>query len=136
MVTRKNFIHLASMSIGSLAIPSLLLSSSKAQSTEQQTAALKALAEQALNAARLNGASYADVRIINRWQADISVRVLVNGAWGFAVTDAITPEGANVCVEKALAVAVENKQHPARSKRFQHDLRKRHDVWMCAFLRN
>lgn len=136
MVTRKNFIHLASMSIGSLALPSLLFSKSKDQSSEQQNAAMKALAQEALNAARLKGASYADVRIINRRQNSISVRVLVNGAWGFAAADAITSAAAGECVEKALATAVENKQHPAKGNRFQYDLNTPHDVWMCAFLRN
>jgi TldD protein len=135
MVNRKHFIHLASMSIGSLVIPNVLLSNSTDQSTGQKNAAMQALAQEALTAARLKGASYADVRISNRSQPSVSVRVLVNGAWGFAGADAITSEAAGECVQKALAAAVESKQKPARSKRFQYDLKKPYDVWMCAFLR-
>jgi TldD protein len=72
--------------------------------------ALKALAMRALDAARAAGASYADVRISrNRTQNvftrerrvqgvvdnetfGFGVRVLVNGAWGFAASSTLSPE--------------------------------------------
>ncbi|MCC6769760.1 MAG: TldD/PmbA family protein, partial [Gemmatimonadaceae bacterium] len=75
-----------------------------------QDPAFKALAMRALEAAKGAGASYADVRISrNRTQNvftrerrvqgiqdnetfGFGVRVLVNGAWGFAASSTLTPE--------------------------------------------
>lgn len=130
MVTRKNFIHLASMSIGSLVVPGILLSNSSPGTTQKQSP-MQALAQQALNNARAGGASYADVRISSRPKLSISTRVLVNGAWGFASTAALSTEAVDQCVQNALNCAVDNKH----AKRYKYDLETPHDVWMCAFMR-
>jgi len=72
------------------------------------------LATAALDTAKIRGASYADVRVMHLRQRDlttkngrvgtlaqsesigIGIRVLANGAWGFASTDRLTPrEGAS-----------------------------------------
>lgn len=82
---------------------------------------MRDLAERALNVAQLRGASYADVRIVRREQENVSVkngrvgrlsqdedqgfgvRVIVDGAWGFASSSEIgAPE-----IERVAALAVE-----------------------------
>jgi TldD protein len=96
---------------------------------------MKEIASWALNTATQRGASYADARIVNDRQralmtkngtvahaADseslgIGVRVITNGAWGFASTDDLRQEA----VERAAAQAVSIAQASARVK--EQDLR-------------
>src|ERR1700674_2180100 len=77
----------------------------------------------ALETARLRGASYADVRVMHQRQRDLTtkngkvgtlaqsesiglgIRVLTNGAWGFASTDRLTREGVAGCAAQAVAIA-------------------------------
>src|SRR3977135_2259847 len=77
----------------------------------------------ALEPARLRGASYADVRVMHQRQRDLTtkngkvgtvaqsesiglgIRVLANGAWGFASTDSLTREGVERCAIQAVAIA-------------------------------
>src|SRR6202035_1169111 len=77
----------------------------------------------ALETARLRGASYADVRVMHQRQRDLTtkngkvgtlaqsesiglgIRVLANGAWGFASTDRLTREGVASCAGQAVAIA-------------------------------
>ncbi len=86
----------------------------------------KALAEAALAAARRAGASYCDVRIgrylnqavitrehnvqnvTNSESSGIGIRVIVNGAWGFAATHQQTPAAVLAAVEQAAAIARAN----------------------------
>ncbi len=81
------------------------------------------LAEAALNAAQVKGARYADVRVDDRIQQDIAVkngqlaavsddasegfgvRVIVDGAWGFAGSDRLTKEEVEEVVERAVRIA-------------------------------
>ena len=76
-----------------------------------------------LEVARLRGASYADVRAMHMRQRDLTtkngqvgtlgqsesiglgIRVVANGAWGFASTDQLTREGVAACAAQAVAVA-------------------------------
>src|ERR1700686_4887914 len=76
-----------------------------------------------LETARLRGASYADVRVMHQRQRDLTtkngkvgtlpqsgsigvgIRVLANGAWGFALTDRLTREGVARCAAQAVAIA-------------------------------
>src|ERR1700674_3638711 len=69
------------------------------------------------------GASYADVRVMDIRQRDIStknhevgtlvesetlgigIRVIACGAWGFAATDRLTSEGFQACATQAVAIA-------------------------------
>lgn len=80
------------------------------------------LAAAALETAKLRGASYADVRVMLLRQRDLTtkngqvgtlaqseslgmgVRVVANGAWGFAATDRLTREGAEACAAQAVAI--------------------------------
>jgi TldD protein len=81
------------------------------------------LAAHSLDIARLRGASYADVRVMHLRQRDLTtkngevgtlaqsesiglgVRVLANGAWGFASTDQLFREGVAACAARAVAIA-------------------------------
>jgi len=84
---------------------------------------MKDLSRRALDTAASRGASYADVRAIEVAREDIQVkngevggmdlsdsaglgvRVLVQGAWGFAATDDLTQNGADRCAGEAVAIA-------------------------------
>jgi len=81
------------------------------------------LAVAALDTAKLRGAAYADVRAMHLRQRDLTtksgevgtlaesesiglgIRVLANGAWGFASTDQLTREGVSACAARAVAIA-------------------------------
>src|SRR5438034_2123131 len=84
---------------------------------------MKDLAEAALNAAQIKGAAYADVRLDERVQQDITVkngqlaavsddasegfgvRVLVDGAWGFAGSARLKQDEVQEVVERAIRIA-------------------------------
>jgi TldD protein len=90
------------------------------------------LAKLAIDAARARGATYADVRIIHRRRqslhaedariahlsddadAGFGVRVLANGAWGFAASGIITRDEVQRVAEKAVAVAEASAQVTAK----------------------
>src|SRR6202158_1582876 len=81
------------------------------------------LATAALDTAKLRGSSYADVRVMHLRQRDLTtkngqvgtlaqsesiglgIRVLANGAWGFASTDRLTRDGVSACAAQAVAIA-------------------------------
>src|SRR6267142_1143668 len=81
------------------------------------------LSTNALDTAQLRGASYCDVRVMHLRQRDlttkngqvgtlaqsesigIGIRVLANGAWGFASTDRLTREGVASCAAQAVSIA-------------------------------
>ena len=84
---------------------------------------MKELAETALNAAQLKGAGYADVRVSQRVQQNLTVkngalasvsddasegfgvRVLVDGAWGFAGSGRLSREEVELVVDRAVRIA-------------------------------
>src|SRR5262252_10520805 len=94
------------------------------------------LCSNALDTAKTRGASYGDARVMHLRQRDlttkngqvgtlaqsesigIGVRVLANGAWGFASTDRLTREGIAACAAEAVSIAKASA------------LAKRHDVEM------
>ena len=75
--------------------------------------------EHSLETARFRGARYADVRVMHHRQRDLTskggrvgtlgqteslglgIRVVASGAWGFASTDQLTPEGVSACAAQA-----------------------------------
>ena len=93
---------------------------------------MKELAERALNAAQLQGASYADIRIVRQQGQSIlvknghvegisqdenqglGIRVIVNGAWGFASSSILSMEEAT-CVA-ALAVQIARASSLAKAR--------------------
>jgi TldD protein len=76
-----------------------------------------------LEIARLRGATYADVRVMHMRQRNLTtkngqvgtlgqtesiglgIRVIANGAWGFASTDQLTREGVAACAAQAVTIA-------------------------------
>src|SRR5271154_6425232 len=80
------------------------------------------LATHSLDVAKLRGARYADVRVMHLRQRDLTtkngqigtlmqtesiglgIRVLANGAWGFASTDRLTRDGVAACAAHAVAI--------------------------------
>jgi TldD protein len=87
---------------------------------------LDGVLDAALSAARRAGASYADVRIARRRSERVStrddvlvevrdgesygvgVRVLTQGAWGFAATSKVDPDAAARAAERAVSIAIAN----------------------------
>src|SRR2546430_15867672 len=81
------------------------------------------LCTNALDTAKLRGATYGDVRVMHLRQRDLTtkngqvgtlaqseslglgIRVLANGAWGFASTDRLTREGLAACGAQAVSLA-------------------------------
>src|SRR5216684_2265495 len=81
------------------------------------------LCTNALDTAKLRGAAYGDVRAMHLRQRDLTtkngqvgtlsqsesiglgIRVLANGAWGFASTDRLTREGVAACAAQAVSIA-------------------------------
>jgi TldD protein len=77
----------------------------------------------AIETAKLRGATYADVRVMDIRQRDLStkngqvgtlaenetlgigIRVISGGAWGFAATDRLTRPGIQACAAEAVAIA-------------------------------
>jgi TldD protein len=96
--------------------------------------AMKEIAELALNTAALRGASYADARIVDeRSRAlatkngkigsasdaeslGIGVRVIADGAWGFAASDDLSKEAVETTAARSVAIA------KASSRVKQHDI--------------
>ena len=77
----------------------------------------------AIETAKRRGATYSDARVMDIRQRDlgtknaevgtlvesetlgIGIRVIANGAWGFASTDRLTREGVQACAAEAVAIA-------------------------------
>ncbi|MDO9490019.1 MAG: TldD/PmbA family protein [Sphingomonadaceae bacterium] len=127
---RRDFIALMGLGIGGAAVPSIF---GKAVAAEQLLGALdvafkKRLADAALNAATAAGCSYCDVRVgrylrqfiitrdahienvVNTESTGVGIRVLAGGAWGFAATNELTPEGVATAARQAAAIAKANSK--------------------------
>src|SRR4030088_1546569 len=91
--------------------------------TSRSLVDMKDLAEAALNAAQVKGAGYADVRLDEQVQQDVivkngqlaavsddasegfGVRVLVDGAWGFAGSARLNKNEIDEVVDRAIRIA-------------------------------
>ena len=125
---RRDFLALTGLTAGGLMLPSFF---GKAVAAEQLLTAIdpalkKRLADDAMNAARAAGASYCDVRIgrylrqfvitredkvqnvVNTESTGTGIRVLVNGAWGFAATNDLSQAGVVKAAQQAAAIAKAN----------------------------
>ncbi|MCD9032343.1 TldD/PmbA family protein [Luteimonas sp. Y-2-2-4F] len=134
---RRDVLALGGLGAGGLLMPAWF---GRAVAAETLAAPLaealkKPLADAALEAARGAGASYCDVRIgrylrqyvmtredkvenvVNGESAGAGVRVIVDGAWGFAATNTLTADGAAGAARQAVAIARANarlQQAPVR----------------------
>jgi TldD protein len=124
-VKRKDFLYLSGMGLGAAMLNGMPALGKPIHIEDilqpVDTALKKRMADIALNAAKSKGASYADVRIgrylnqsivtrerqvdnvTNNESYGIGIRVIANGAWGFAATDKTD----NDSIAQAAALAVE-----------------------------
>ena len=114
---------------------------------------MESLALSAIETAKRRGATYADARVMDIRQRDIStkngevgtlaeneslgigIRVIASGAWGFSSTDRLTAEGVQACAAEAVAIA----KASALAKRSDVALapeRAHVDVWQNPFLKD
>ena len=124
---RRKFLQIGAGTAGAMLIPVFgnAIAADELMSV-MPTAAKKALADTALNAATKAGASYCDVRIgrylnqfiitrdlnveniSNTESTGVGVRVIANGAYGFASTNNLTPDGIANAARQAVAIAKAN----------------------------
>ncbi|WP_394541257.1 TldD/PmbA family protein [Lysobacter enzymogenes] len=123
---RRNFLSMSGLGIAGLMIPFGNVIAAEDLLAPLDVAKKKAWADAALNAARGAGASYCDVRIgrylrqfvitredkvqnvVNVESSGIGIRVLVDGAWGFAATNQFGTDGAAKAAQQAAAIARAN----------------------------
>lgn len=130
---RRDFLALTGLSTSGLLVPSLF---GHAIAAEELLSVLdpslkKRLADDALSAAKDAGATYCDVRIgrylsqavmtredkvqnvMNRESTGVGIRVIVNGAWGFAATSDLSQKGVVAAARQAAAIARANSKYQA-----------------------
>ncbi len=125
---RRDFLALGGLGVGSLVLPSFLGNAIAAEQllTTLDVSVKKTLADAALQAATSAGASYCDVRIgrylrqfvmtredkvqnvVNTESLGVGVRVIVDGAWGFAATHALGTDAVAEAARRASAIAKAN----------------------------
>ncbi|MBC7894170.1 MAG: TldD/PmbA family protein [Cytophagaceae bacterium] len=130
MTSRRTFLKTGTAAVGVAVIGPRLLPAAPTQPLPPALytdAATRELMMEALDAAKRAGASWADVRIsrnrsnsIQTREAQVTdvvdsetmgcgVRVLVNGCWGFAATEALTKGGVGMAAQEAVAIAKANR---------------------------
>lgn len=129
---RRDFIQLAGMGAGAMALPFDLSANpvdiARILDPLMDAKAKKVLADVALNVTKGLGATYTDVRIgrylnqfvttrekkvqgiTNTESFGVGIRVIVNGTWGFAASNSVTPEGMKKTAERAVAIAKANSK--------------------------
>tara|TARA_R110002167_G_scaffold62754_9_gene177159 strand:+ start:79 stop:1728 length:1650 start_codon:yes stop_codon:yes gene_type:complete len=128
-VHRRNFLSLGALGVGGLVLPSMF--AGKAIAAEDLVSTLdvrikKALADAAMTAATQVGATYCDVRvgrylrqfvitreasvqnIVNTESTGVGIRVIADGAWGFAATNAMTNDAVAEAARQAVIIAKAN----------------------------
>jgi TldD protein len=125
---RRDFLALGGLGMGSLLAPSLLGRAVAAEvlATPLDAALKKPLADAGLEAARTGGASYCDVRIgrylrqyvmtredrvenvVNEESLGAGIRVIADGAWGFAATNVLTTQAVADAARRATAIGRAN----------------------------
>jgi len=126
---RRDFLSLSSVGVGGLVMPSLF--AGRAIAAEDLVSTLnagtkKTLADAAMNTAKSAGATYCDVRvgrylrqfvitreanvenIVNTESTGVGVRVIADGAWGFAATNTMTTDAVAKAARQAVAIAKAN----------------------------
>ncbi len=121
--SRRDFVKAGALVCGAATLPSWVLD---VEAAEAAAIDKKKLAELAISRAKKLGATYADIRI-NRYRNEsiftreqqvqnvsrsqdfgFGVRVLVNGAWGFAASNLLTPESVRRITGQAVEIARAN----------------------------
>ena len=129
---RRDFMQLAGMGAGALMMPfpsfANVVDPAYLLQPGMDVSQKKQLADIALNTAKSLGATYTDVRIgrylnqfvitrekkvqniLNTESFGVGIRVIVNGTWGFASNNSVTPDGIKKATEKAVAIAKANSK--------------------------
>ncbi|WEF32454.1 TldD/PmbA family protein [Pseudoduganella chitinolytica] len=124
---RRAFLNLGGAALGTLLLPPFGHAIAAEELVKPvETKFKKMLADTALQAATQAGASYCDVRVgrylnqfittrdlnienvTNTESAGVGVRVIANGAYGFAATNDMTPDGVAGAARQAVAIARAN----------------------------
>ncbi len=125
---RREFLGLAGLLGGGLALPAGYgrLIAAEALGDAIPDPVKRSLADAALNAATKAGGSYCDVRvgrylrqftitreksvqnILNTESTGVGIRVIADGAWGFAATNDMTADGVATAARQAVAIAKAN----------------------------
>ena len=128
-VHRRDFLSLGAVGAGGLILPSMF--AGRAIAAEELVSTFevglkKTLADAAMTAATQAGATYCDVRvgrylrqfiitreanvqnIVNTESTGVGVRVIADGAWGFAATNAMTSDAVAEAARQAVAIANAN----------------------------
>ena len=131
---RRDFLALGGLGLGSLALPPFVGRAIAAEEllSTLDVAVKKPLADAALQAATGAGASYCDVRIgrylqqslqtredkvqnvVNAESTGVGVRVIADGAWGFAATNGLTADAVAEAARRAVAIARANARIQGR----------------------
>ncbi|WP_033920062.1 TldD/PmbA family protein [Sphingomonas sp. 37zxx] len=125
---RRHFLAACGIGAGGMLLPGF---AGQAIAAEQlvdpiEAAVKRRLADAGLSAASQGGASYCDVRVgrylrqfvltreanvqnvVNTESSGVGVRVIADGAWGFAATNTMTPEAVTEATRLAIAIARAN----------------------------
>jgi TldD protein len=131
-VDRRDFLSLSGLGVAGAMLPFSRVIAAEALLVPVDGAARKAVADAALAAARQAGASYCDVRIgrylrqslitredkvenvVNTESSGIGIRVIVDGAWGFAATNQPGADAAAATARQAAAIASANAKTRTR----------------------
>jgi TldD protein len=124
---RRAFLNISSLALGTMLLPSFGRAiAAEELLTQVDVKFKKALADTAMTAATQAGASYCDVRVgrylnqfittrdlnvenvTNTESAGVGVRVISGGAYGFAATNDMTPDGVAAAARQAVAIAKAN----------------------------
>ncbi|MFC3814607.1 TldD/PmbA family protein [Lysobacter sp. GCM10012299] len=129
---RRDFLNLTGLSLAAMALPIGRSIAAEALLEPVDGARRRLLADAALTAARAAGAQYCDVRIgrylrqsvitrearveniVNGESSGVGVRVLVDGAWGFAATNVQTTDAVAAVARQAAAIAKANSRHQTK----------------------
>ncbi|MGN7724744.1 TldD/PmbA family protein [Luteimonas sp. 22616] len=124
---RRDFLTISGFGLAGLALPfGTRAIAAEALLTTMDVGLKKAMADAALQAATQAGASYCDARIgrylrqfvitredkvqnvVNTESSGVGIRVIANGAWGFAATNDMTTQGVAAAARQAVAIAKAN----------------------------
>ncbi|ALJ26833.1 peptidase/modulator of DNA gyrase [Stenotrophomonas acidaminiphila] len=129
---RRQFLALSGLGLAGMMLPNARLIAAEELLAPVDVARKKALADTVLALARRGGASYCDVRIgrylnqaiitredkvqnvTNSESAGVGIRVIVDGAWGFAASNQSSEQGVAAAVTQALAIARANARIQTR----------------------
>jgi TldD protein len=129
---RRDFIQMAGLGAGAMMLPLSSFANeidvARALDPLMTVDQKKTLADIALNTTKSLGATYTDVRIgrylnqfvttrekkvqniANTESFGVGIRVIVNGTWGFAASNSVTPDGMKKTAERAVAIAKANSK--------------------------